>query len=38
VVKARPATAKGRFVDNLTISATMTPGVTVDTAPFLKTA
>src|SRR6187431_972359 len=38
VVKARPATAKGRFVDNLTVSATMTPGVTVDTAPFLKTA
>src|SRR6478736_5372959 len=38
VVKARPATAKGRFVDNLTISATMTPGVTVDTAPFLKSA
>src|SRR6186713_2372043 len=26
VVKARPATAKGRFVDNITISATMTPG------------
>src|SRR6187549_2137242 len=38
VIKARPATAKGRFVDNLTVSATMTPGVTVDTAPFLKTA
>ena len=38
VVKARPATAKGRFVDNLTISATMTPGVTVDPAPFLKSA
>src|SRR5215218_3039878 len=36
VVKARPATAKGRFVDNITIAATMTPGVTVDASPFLK--
>src|SRR6478736_604165 len=36
VVKARPATAKGRFVDNISIAATMTPGVTVDAAPFLK--
>ncbi len=38
VVKARPATAKGRFVDNITIAATMTPGVTVDVSQFLKTA
>jgi large subunit ribosomal protein L1 len=38
VVKARPATAKGRFVDNITIAATMTPGVTVDAAQFLKLA
>ena len=38
VVKARPATAKGRFVDNITLSATMTPGVTVDASPFLKFA
>ena len=37
VVKARPATAKGRFVDNITIAATMTPGVTVDVSQFLKT-
>jgi large subunit ribosomal protein L1 len=36
VIKARPATAKGRFVDNLTLSATMSPGVTVDAAPYLK--
>jgi large subunit ribosomal protein L1 len=36
IVKARPATAKGRFVDNISIAATMTPGVTVDAAPFLK--
>ena len=38
VVKARPATAKGRFVDNITIAATMTPGVTVDVSQFLKLA
>ncbi len=38
VVKARPSTAKGRFVDNITLSATMTPGVTVDASPFLKLA
>lgn len=36
IVKARPAGAKGRFVDNITLSATMTPGLTVDAAPFLK--
>jgi large subunit ribosomal protein L1 len=36
VVKARPATAKGRFVENVTLAATMLPGVTVDAAPFLK--
>jgi large subunit ribosomal protein L1 len=36
VVKARPATAKGVFVENLTLGATMTPGLKVDAAPFLK--
>ncbi len=36
IVKARPAGAKGRFVENITLAATMTPGVTVDPAPFLK--
>lgn len=36
VVKARPATAKGRFVENVTLSATMSPGLTVDASPFLK--
>jgi large subunit ribosomal protein L1 len=38
IVKARPATAKGRFVDNITLAATMSPGVTVDASPFLKFA
>ncbi len=36
VVKARPASAKGRFVNNITLAATMLPGITVDAAPFLK--
>jgi large subunit ribosomal protein L1 len=36
VVKARPATAKGRFVHNITMSATMSPGLRVDAAPYLK--
>ena len=35
VVRARPATAKGRFVDGLTLSATMSPGITVDPSPYL---
>lgn len=36
VVKARPATAKGAFVENITLSATMSPGIAVDPSPFLK--
>src|SRR4030088_2467577 len=36
VVRARPATAKGRFVHNITMSATMSPGVKVDASPFVK--
>ena len=36
VVKARPATAKGAFVEAITLAATMSPGVSVDPAPFLK--
>src|SRR6201987_110707 len=36
VVKARPATAKGKFVHNITMSATMSPGLRIDAAPFLK--
>lgn len=38
VVRARPATAKGRYLDSVTISATMSPGVHVDPAPYLGAA
>src|SRR6202012_831556 len=36
VVKSRPATAKGVFVENVTLAATMTPGLKVDASSFLK--
>jgi large subunit ribosomal protein L1 len=36
VVRARPATAKGHYLEGVTISATMSPGVRVDPAPFLS--
>jgi large subunit ribosomal protein L1 len=36
VVKARPPSAKGTFVENLTLAATMFPGIRIDTAPYLK--
>jgi large subunit ribosomal protein L1 len=36
VVKARPATAKGFFVEAITLAATMSPGVAIDPSPFLK--
>ncbi|HEV8184874.1 MAG TPA: 50S ribosomal protein L1 [Chthoniobacterales bacterium] len=35
VVRARPATAKGRFVDGMTLSATMSPGLHIDPSPYL---
>ena len=37
VVRARPATAKGRFVEGLTLSATMSPGIALDPSPYLAT-
>jgi large subunit ribosomal protein L1 len=36
VVRARPATAKGRYVEGMTLSATMSPGIHVDPSPYLS--
>ncbi|HEY5036041.1 MAG TPA: 50S ribosomal protein L1 [Chthoniobacterales bacterium] len=36
VVKARPATAKGRFVEGMTLAATMSPGLPLDPSPYLS--
>jgi large subunit ribosomal protein L1 len=36
VVRARPATAKGRFVEGLTVSATMSPSLRLDPSPYLS--
>ena len=37
VAKARPPAAKGRFISAITLSASMLPGVRVDTAPYVNT-
>src|ERR1700743_1834357 len=36
VVRARPATAKGRFLEAMTLSATMSPGIRLDPSPYLS--
>ena len=36
VLKARPASVKGAYVENVTLAATMLPGLKIDIAPFLK--
>jgi large subunit ribosomal protein L1 len=36
VVRARPATAKGRFLEGMTLSATMSPGIHLDPSPYLS--
>jgi large subunit ribosomal protein L1 len=35
VVRARPATAKGRYLEGITLSATMSPGIHLDHSPYL---
>ncbi|MFN0129635.1 MAG: 50S ribosomal protein L1 [Verrucomicrobiales bacterium] len=36
VVRAKPSTAKGKYIESITMAATMTPGVRVDESTFLK--
>jgi len=36
VTKARPSSAKGVFVENVTLAATMLPGIKVDASSFIK--
>ncbi len=36
VMRARPPTAKGRYLEGVTISATMSPGVRIDPSPYLS--
>ncbi len=34
VAKARPPTAKGRFIHSITLASTMSPGVAIDASSF----
>ncbi len=36
VSKAKPSSAKGTYIHNVTLTATMSPGVIVDASPYLK--
>src|SRR5882757_2830418 len=36
IVRSRPATAKGRFIETVTLSSTYSPGIRIDIAPFLS--
>jgi len=36
IVKSRPATTKGTFVENVTLAATILPGIKIDASSFIK--
>jgi large subunit ribosomal protein L1 len=36
LVKARPASAKGKFIENCAVSATFSPSIRIDLSPFLQ--
>ena len=36
LLDAKPSSVNGRFVKSLTLSATMSPGVSIDTATYIK--
>ncbi len=36
IVRSRPATAKGRFIETCTLSSTFSPGIRIDITPFLS--
>jgi large subunit ribosomal protein L1 len=36
VLRARPATARGKYIESITLAGTMTPGLTVDETEFVK--
>ncbi len=38
VVRARPSSAKGKFVENITLTATMSPALPLDVAKYVKSA
>ncbi len=36
IIRSRPATAKGRFIESCTLSSTFSPGIRIDLGPFLS--
>ena len=36
IIRSRPATAKGRFIEKVTLSSTYSPGIRIDIGPFLS--
>ena len=38
VMRAKPATAHGKYIHTITLAASMSPGIRIDEGKFLKTA